>query len=253
MKVLVVDDTRTDRLLFVNMLRIHCGVETIVEAGDGAEALSMLSRDSFDLVCLDWSMPEMSGLEVLRAIRRRDSQVPVFMVTAEKSKQSVVNAFDAGANDYLTKPCRVAVLVRKIEALKRRKNESSKPAQAPRSALVVDNSSIVRKVLMGMLTDRCGFETIVQAANGQTAVDAAARGGFDLILLDWNMPEMTGIDALRAIRAIDKDTLVVMVTSEKNEDRILEAINAGANHYIVKPCQPETLAKTIERVFCAAK
>jgi two-component system chemotaxis response regulator CheY len=93
-------------------------------------------------------------------------------------------------------------------------------------ALVVDDSGVMRKILIDVL-GKVGLTDVAQAADGAEAVKAATAEDFGLILMDWNMPNMLGIDALKAIRANDKTTPVIMVTTEAEKSRVLEAIKAG--------------------------
>ncbi len=115
-------------------------------------------------------------------------------------------------------------------------------------ALVVDDSLVMRKILIGALA-QVGITDVAQASDGQEAVDAVAEQDFALVLLDWNMPKMLGIDALKAIRESGKQVPVIMVTSEAEKSRVLTAIKAGATSYIVKPFEPATIVSKIKAVL----
>lgn len=115
-------------------------------------------------------------------------------------------------------------------------------------ALIVDDSAVMRKILVGAL-DRADITESVQAADGDEAVLAAETENFDLILMDWNMPNMLGIDALKEIRTKDKKTPVIMVTTEAEKSRVVQAIQAGANDYIVKPFEPALIVEKIKNVL----
>jgi len=119
-------------------------------------------------------------------------------------------------------------------------------------ALVVDDSAVMRKVVMGALA-HVGIQDVDQAADGVEAVKAVESNDYDIILVDWNMPNMLGIDALRAIRAAGKKAPVVMVTTEAEKSRVLEAIKAGATNYIIKPFTPETIISKVKEVLEKAK
>ncbi len=112
--------------------------------------------------------------------------------------------------------------------------------------LVVDDSAIMRKVIEQIL-EMLGHEA-VPAANGVEAFERLKEhDDVKLILLDWNMPEMNGIEFLRAVK--DQSSLsmipVIMLTTESERRKMIEAIEAGAKHYLTKPFQPETLATKI--------
>ena len=116
-------------------------------------------------------------------------------------------------------------------------------------ALVVDDSRAQRAFLKRMLAG-LGFD-VVEAEDGhQALVQLQSAGPFDLALVDWNMPVMTGIDFVRHARSGDGDAAmkVVMVTSETGMDRMSEALEAGADEYIMKPFSPEVLAQKLELI-----
>lgn len=106
-------------------------------------------------------------------------------------------------------------------------------------ALVVDDSQIMRRIIISVLK-KCGVEDVAEVTNGQEAVDML-KGSNDvgLVLMDWNMPVMTGIEALQQIRATNKTLPVVMVTTESEKEKVVEAIKAGANGYLLKPFNPQ--------------
>jgi DNA-binding response OmpR family regulator len=115
--ILIVDDIEENRELLERALQ-SSGYETI-SAASGREALSIISRQVPDLVLLDWMMPQLSGLDTLRAIRELHprSRLPVVMCTAVGEEMSVVAAIGAGANDYITKPISLPILRARMTAL----------------------------------------------------------------------------------------------------------------------------------------
>lgn len=103
--------------------------------------------------------------------------------------------------------------------------------------MLVDDSKTMRRIQVNQLNG-LGITDIVEAENGQEALDkAAANLPIDFMFLDWNMPIMSGIDCLKSLRSNEqfKDMKVIMCTSESEKERVLEALKAGANNYIVKP------------------
>ena len=116
-------------------------------------------------------------------------------------------------------------------------------------ALVVDDSSVMRKVVIGALS-RADITEVDQAADGVEAVNAVKKSDdYDLILMDWNMPNMLGIDAVIAIRKLGSSTPIIMVTTEAEKGRVVEALKAGANNYIIKPFEPATIVEKIKDVL----
>lgn len=117
-------------------------------------------------------------------------------------------------------------------------------------ALVVDDSTIMRKVIIGILEQLgIGRENILEAADGEEGVQVALNSQLQLILLDWNMPKMLGIDALKAIRAAGSKTPILMVTTEGEKQNVVAAIQAGANNYLIKPFNAEDLWDKIEHIL----
>ena len=118
MKVLVVDDSKTVRSIIKKILRPY-NFE-IFEAENGEEALDLLyEHDGFDLILLDWSMPGMDGYDFLKTVRRNPEwkDIKIMMVTSENHQQSVIEALDAGADEYLMKPFDSKMLITKINML----------------------------------------------------------------------------------------------------------------------------------------
>lgn len=115
-------------------------------------------------------------------------------------------------------------------------------------ALVVDDSSTMRRILINTLSDG-GITEVVQAMNGQEAVDAVASQPFDIVLMDWNMPVMTGIDALKEMRARGFQVPVIMVTTEAEKSRVLEALKSGASNYVIKPFQAADILEKIHKIL----
>jgi two-component system chemotaxis response regulator CheY len=119
-------------------------------------------------------------------------------------------------------------------------------------ALVVDDSMTIRRIVIKALT-MVGVTDTTEAGDGTEAVQAVASDKFNVILLDWNMPNMSGIDTLRTIRQSGNRTPVIMVTTEAEKARVIEAIKAGANDYLIKPFSPDQLAEKVKGVIAAPK
>ncbi len=112
--------------------------------------------------------------------------------------------------------------------------------------LVVDDSSTMRRIIKNSLK-RIGFEDIVEAENGKDGLEK--MDDVDIILTDWNMPEMDGLEFVKRIRATNSSIPILMVTTNAAKDDIVEALKNGVNNYIVKPFTPETLKEKVESVL----
>ena len=116
--------------------------------------------------------------------------------------------------------------------------------------LIVDDFATMRRIVKNILV-QLGYKQIIEADDGTTAVDVLKQEKFDLIISDWNMPKMTGLDLLKHVRADDgmKDTPFIMVTAEAQQDNIIMAVKAKVSQYIVKPFTAETLGEKIDKIF----
>lgn len=121
-----------------------------------------------------------------------------------------------------------------------------------KKVLVVDDSSVMRQIIKNTLK-QLGFEVggLTDAEDGQMGLKRAQEGGLDLIISDWNMPKMTGIEFLKAVRGDGaiKGIPFLMVTSEADKEKIVEAVQAGVSQYIVKPFNANQLEEKIKAIF----
>jgi two-component system chemotaxis response regulator CheY len=116
--------------------------------------------------------------------------------------------------------------------------------------LIVDDFATMRKIIKNILL-QLGFKDILEADDGTTALELLKKQKVDLIISDWNMPKMSGIELLKAIRNNEdlKDIKFIMVTAEAQKESVVEAIKQGVNQYVIKPFTPETLKEKLEKVF----
>lgn len=118
MKILVVDDFSTMRRIVRNLLK-ELGFSNVHEAEDGVDALRKLRAETFDFVVSDWNMPNMTGIDLLREIRKDEAlkHLPVLMVTAEAKKENIIEAAQAGASGYVVKPFTAITLDEKLKKI----------------------------------------------------------------------------------------------------------------------------------------
>ncbi len=116
--------------------------------------------------------------------------------------------------------------------------------------LIVDDFATMRRILKNILR-QIGFTNIYEADHGKSALTMLKKQKFDLILCDWNMPEMSGLELLNKVRSDNeiKDIPFVMITAEARKDNIIEAVQAGVSNYVVKPFTAETISGKLEKVF----
>ena len=116
--------------------------------------------------------------------------------------------------------------------------------------LVVDDFSTMRRIVKNCLK-QLGYTNIEEAENGDQAFNRLQSGDIQFVVSDWNMPVMDGLALLAKVRGDDalKDTPFLMVTAEAEQDKVVSAIKAGVNNYIVKPFTPETMREKIDKIF----
>ena len=116
--------------------------------------------------------------------------------------------------------------------------------------LIVDDFSTMRRIVKNLLND-LGFTNTAEADDGTTALVELQKAKFDLVVTDWNLPGMPGIDLLKAIRADESlaKIPVLMVTAEAKREQIIEAAQAGVNGYIIKPFTAATLEDKLVKIF----
>lgn len=116
--------------------------------------------------------------------------------------------------------------------------------------LIVDDFSTMRRIIRNILK-QIGFSNVEEAEDGDVALEKLREGSFDFVITDWNMPNMTGLDLLKNIRADEalKDIPVLIVTAEAEKENVVQAAQAGVNDYIVKPFTADVLKAKIMRIF----
>ncbi|MDA8161751.1 MAG: response regulator [Desulfobacteraceae bacterium] len=116
--------------------------------------------------------------------------------------------------------------------------------------MIVDDFATMRRIVKNILA-QLGFKNFIEADDGSTAWDILKKEEVGLIVSDWNMPKMTGIEFLKKVRADEKlkDLPFLMVTAEAQKENIVEAVKARVSNYIVKPFTPETLGEKIQKIF----
>jgi two-component system chemotaxis response regulator CheY len=121
---------------------------------------------------------------------------------------------------------------------------------APLKILVVDDFATMRRIMKNILK-QLGYTNITEADDGTTALEELKRGSFDLIISDWNMPKMTGLDLLKLVRSDPafKDIPFLMVTAEAQKQNVIEAVQAGVSNYVVKPFTAEAIADKLGKII----
>ncbi|MFN3544769.1 MAG: PleD family two-component system response regulator [Thiobacillus sp.] len=238
--ILLVDDKHELRVLLSR--RLEQAGYLVTPALNGRHALQLLALERFDLVLLDIEMPEMDGLATLAAMKgdERLAAIPVVMITATSSREAVVECLSLGAADYLIKPVNPLELTQRVHRCLTIRAIPFEPTVqlgdvAGSRVLIVDDEPLNLKLLDRRLA-QMGYHA-VSAADGRQALELLARGRFDAVLLDVQMPEMNGFEVLRAIRANPawSGMPVLMLSADGSEVTIDQCYRDGADDYLVKP------------------
>jgi len=124
------------------------------------------------------------------------------------------------------------------------------PLPSDASILVVDDFATMRRIIKNILK-QLGYTNVDEADDGVSALSRLKTGRFDFVVTDWNMPNMSGLDLIKAIRADAnlKGIPILMVTAEARKENIIEAVKAGVNNYVVKPFTADVLKDKISKIF----
>ena len=114
--------------------------------------------------------------------------------------------------------------------------------------LVVDDSGTMRRIIIRTLTDM-GYSDFIEAENGQVALNAVEKGGIELIITDWNMPIMSGLEFVTQARVIEPDLPILMVTTNASNQDVIQALKAGVNNYVINPFTLDTMREKVSAIL----
>ncbi|MGB4782468.1 response regulator [Candidatus Methylomirabilis sp.] len=234
-RVLYVEDDSTDRELTRRHLRQHAPDLEIRGVGTGREAREVVAGERFDLVLLDYRLPDVDGLHLLQELLADAPNVPVVMVTGSGDHEVAVAALKAGAMDYVIKKPghldRLPAVIR--ETLHRFQYERSRRTCRLRILYAEHNPADVDLTLRYLAAHAVHLNT--ETVNtGTAALRKLEADGYNLVLLDYRMPDMNGLEILQEIRERGIHLPVVMVTGYGDEEIAVQALKLGASDYIVK-------------------
>lgn len=225
-KILVIDDELAVRELLYDAL-IKAGYK-VIATHKGEEALEMFQAQKPDLALLDFKLPDINGLEVLKKVRGSDNKTKIVMLTGAGAEGLEQEARLSGASGFLRKSLGIDVIVKAVNEICRKKGEYKEE-----KILVIDDDPNISSLIKDFL-EKKGYHIIV-ASSGEEGLEKFKEEKPILILLDVNLPGMDGIMTLKRIRQIDEEVGVIMVTAVMDNTIFNEAKNLGAYEYIVKP------------------
>ena len=248
-RVIVIDDAPVVReVIAKNLHKIGFEEDNVFQASDGLEGINMLRAEQVDLIISDWNMPNMDGLELLKTIKGYPelASIPFIMITSESEKEKVDEAFKAGVNQYIFKPFKPDYFSEKIQ------QTLGKNLYGAKQVMVVDDSPVIRRIVEKQLK-MLGFGgfNFLGAGNGVLALSLLEEKKVDLIITDLHMPDMDGIEFVREVRINEKTDLipVLMITSDYNTNKMLEAYEAGVDEFMQKPFKVVALEEKIKTLL----
>ena len=264
--VLVVDDDKIAADHAGSVLD-ELGIRADV-CNSGEEALRMMEvqhskHRPYNLVLMDWNMPGMNGLETSAEIRRLyENESTVVILTAYNRDDIQQEAERVGVDSFLSKPLFAANVIEEFERIARRQRlASAKENRAElsgRRILLAEDMEINAEILMDIL----GLESIRadHAENGREAVEMfrnSAPGAYDAVLMDVRMPEMDGLEAAAAIRALDrpdaKTVPIIALTANAFDEDVQRSLQAGMNAHLTKPIEPDNLYRALGELIYQAE
>lgn len=250
---LVVDDDAESLATIVEYLKAM-GHEKVTSARDGAEAIRLIERDpTINFIISDWDMPYMNGLSLLQRVRSHPSRahIPFLIATSPISHESekVIMAAENLVDSYVIKPFRSEVLKTKIEQV------LQTPVHGPQKQIVVvDDDQDAREMVVEYLV-AMGFKDVVGFTEGKSALRHIQSNGssIGLIISDWEMPEMSGIELLRACKSGKGagEIPFLMITSQQSLERVkvLQAAHANVDEFLLKPFPSAELKGRVEHLL----
>lgn len=242
--ILVIDDSAAIRHRLIKLLEpLNANFE---QADNGRQAWDIINGKKFDVILTDIDMPEMSGIELCRRLKKKDDtrDIPVVVVSSLDSEEDIEKGFEVGATYYIAKSDVYTDLFNVVEGILSRSNRNSNQI-----ILIVDDSATIRKIVERGLKS-AGFKTMT-AENGRKAMEILNEHIPDLILSDIDMPEMNGFEFCETVYADPRFSGIPFIVMSAKNDRghMNRMVQHGAASYVTKPFNIDSLVLQIEEVL----
>jgi len=255
LQVFLVEPSHTQQHIIKQFL-FDLGISNITLVDSGRDLLSLLKQSSPDLIMSSMYLPDMTGADLVHEIRNdSDSYDMAFLLISSETNLNYLDPIrQAGAIAILPKPFTSKdldiALTATLDYLNPQQVELEHLDIEDINVLVVDDSATSLKYITKILND-IGIDQIIQATNGQEAFELTNEHLFDLIITDFNMPEMDGLQLTNSIRAesSQKSIPILMLTSEQNENRLAAVKKAGVSAILDKPFKPASIRKLIAQLL----
>ena len=260
MSILVIDDDPVaceHASLVMGQVGFRC--ETVTSGEDALELVRTRHGrgEDFDLILVDWKMPEMDGVETTKRIREIVGfQTPIIILTSYNWDEIMETALKAGVDTFVSKPLFAGNVVNEFkDAFRRKQGFAVKKADlAGRRILLAEDMTVNAEIMVMVLSMR--DMTTETAENGRIAVEMFENhpeGYYDAILMDMRMPEMDGLEATSRIRKMDradaKTIPIIALTANAFDEDVQRSLQVGMNAHLSKPVEPEVLFDHLERLI----
>ena len=261
MNVLVIDDdpiALEHAQIILNQIGVSCDIAASGEEGVDKVRLSHGRREDYDLLLVDWKMPDMDGIETTRRIRSIvGNETPVIILTSYNWDEVADEARAAGVDTFVPKPLFAGSVMDEFREAFKRKNRDLIQERADlkgRRVLLAEDVAVNAEIMIMVLSMR-EIETDL-AENGRIAVDkyeSHEAGYYDAILMDMRMPEMDGLTATRTIRDSGREDAmkipIIALTANAFDEDVQRSLQAGLNAHLSKPVDPDALFDTLETLI----
>ena len=263
MSVLIVDDDPV-ACEHARLVLEKAGIGSEI-AGSGAEAIEKVKlrqarMEPYNLILVDWKMPDMDGVETTRRIRTiTEDKSAIIILTAYRWDDILDEAVQAGVDSFISKPLFAATVIEEFRSAMQRKSMSlvekvPRAELSGRRVLIAEDIMINAEIMVKVLEMR-GMTAEI-AENGRVAVEmfsSQPEWYYDAILMDMRMPEMDGLEAtvtIRGMRRADaKDIPIIALTANAFDEDVQRSLQAGLNAHLSKPVKPDALFDTLERLI----
>src|SRR3989339_263944 len=216
----------------------------VVGVATGREAIEKIKAEDFDLAIIDYVLPDIDGLQVAEELKKLKPSMPMVILTGKPSVDVAVKAMKSGIGDYVTKPINrdsfLAIISKNIKTQKGLEPEGERTGLGARLLLVDDEPEIL-KTLSEILKSE-GFR-ISTADKGAEAVARLREEDIDLVILDYKMPDMNGLEVAAKIKEMKSGLPIVMLTGAPSVELAVQAMKGGINDFLTKPVDVPNLLK----------
>ena len=226
----------------------------------GKKAIEMVTTkharmEAYNLIIVDWKMPDMDGLEITKKIRSITGTISkIFILTSFDWNDIIEDSRKAGVDGIISKPLQTEDIIRLLKHTLSLETDKNKAELKGRHVMLAEDMDVNAEIIQMILKMR--EITVERVENGKIAVDlfsSQPANHFDAILMDMRMPEMGGLEATKRIRSLDRDDAksipIIALTANAFDEDVQQSLQAGLNAHLSKPVEPESLFETLENLI----